>query len=33
MQFSPEAREVPDTKDKILRAWSSAADPVVAARS
>jgi hypothetical protein len=33
MQFSPEAREVLDKKDKILRAWNSAADPVVGARS
>jgi hypothetical protein len=33
MQFSPEAREVPDKNDKILRAWISAADPVVDARS
>jgi hypothetical protein len=33
MQFSPEAREVLDKNDKILRAWISAADPVVGARS
>ena len=33
MQYSPEAREVLDTKDTILRAWISAADPEVGARS
>jgi hypothetical protein len=33
MQFSPEAREVLDKEDKLLRAWISAADPVVGARS
>ena len=33
MQFSPEAREVLDKKDKLLPAWISAADPVVGARS
>ena len=33
MGFSPEAREVLDKKDKLLRAWISAADPVVGARS
>jgi hypothetical protein len=33
MQFSPEAREVLDKKEKLLRAWISAADPVVGTRS